>query len=238
MAIDAARSIWRLGSEVTVVYRRSKADMPANKDEIIEAEAEGIKFRFMSGPNRIIGDKNGRVKELEIMKMKSGGFDSSGRKKPVPSGETAVIPCDTIILAVGEKVDSEALKEAGINFSKWGTLEADQFSFQTTNPKIYVGGDAVTGPATAAEAMGMAKKAAEVIDFNLTGQKRFDKLFRQFTYQNTVSLKPEGGRRNYGKKFSVKERGGNFQEVSQGYNGEQARLEATRCLRCDVKEFE
>ena len=113
VAIDAARSIWRMGSKVTVVYRRSKDDMPANREEIKEAEAEGIAFVFMSGPNKIVGDAKGSVKALEIMKMKTGGFDSSGRRKPEPTGETAAIACDTVVLAIGERVDADWVKSVG-----------------------------------------------------------------------------------------------------------------------------
>ncbi|MCE5300376.1 MAG: proton-conducting membrane transporter, partial [Spirochaetia bacterium] len=111
----------------------------------------------------------------------------------------------------------------------------NRFTYQTSNQKIYAGGDAVTGPATAAEAMGIAKTAAEAIDLALTGERRFSKLFYKFDYKNEVPLKPEGGSNTKPKKLPVKERVTNFQEVLSGYSGEQALREAVRCLRCDVK---
>lgn len=236
VAIDAARTIWRMGSKVTVVYRRDKKDMPANRTEIQEAEAEGVKFVYMSGPEKIIGDGKGNVKGLEVMKMTAGGYDTSGRKKPVPTGETAELPCDTVVVAIGEKVDTNLLSVNGIQFNKNGTVKTGKMTMMTNKQKIFAIGDAVTGPATAAEAMGIAKRAAEQIDIFLTGENRFKKLFREFTYGNKVPLKPEGGKMNVAKKFSVKERLGNFQEVSHGFTAEQAKLEATRCLRCDVRE--
>ncbi|MFA6581979.1 MAG: hypothetical protein WCS79_09265, partial [Paludibacter sp.] len=102
-------------------------------------------------------------------------------------------------------------------------------------PGVFAGGDAVTGPATAAEAMGMAKKAAESIDFILMKEKRFHKLFRTFEYANRVPINPKKSAKNRSEKLTVEERIGNFQEVEIGYSGEQARNEVNRCLRCDVK---
>jgi NADH-quinone oxidoreductase subunit F len=236
VAIDAARSIWRLGSKVTVVYRREERDMPANKDEIHEAQAEGIHFKYLSAPNEIITDKTGQVKAIKIEKMVCGGIDTSGRRKPVSTGLFEEIPCDTVIVAIGEGVDTDLMNNTGIGISRDKTIVIDPFTYQTTVSKIYAGGDAVTGPSTAAEAMGMAKKAAQAIDFMLTGQHRFNSLFRKFEYKNEVASTPEGGGKNNSIRIDVNERVGNFQEVSQGYSGEQARLEVLRCLRCDVKE--
>ena len=105
VAIDAARTAFRFGSDVTVVYRREKADMPANKEEIKEAEHEGIKFIFLAAPKSIIGEK-GKVKGIEISKMKPGDFDLSGRRRPVATDTYETIACDSVILAIGERVDS------------------------------------------------------------------------------------------------------------------------------------
>jgi len=235
VAIDAARTAQRFGAEVTVVYRRVKADMPANKDEIKEAEIEGVNFLFLSNPTEILADVNDRVRGIELAKMECGDIDLSNRRKPVPTGESFIVGCDTVIMAVGEEVEAPFLKEFGIKTSSNGNVFADHFSFKTNHPKIYAIGDAVTGPSTAAEAMGLAKKAAEIIDHELTNKRRFHKLFRAFEYSDKVPLKPEGGNRHYSVKRPLEERLGNFKEINLGYTKEQAYEEVARCLRCDVR---
>jgi NADH-quinone oxidoreductase subunit F len=235
VAIDAARSLWRLGKEVTVVYRREKCDMPANHAEIQESEAEKINFHFMSAPAAVLTDEKNRVSGLKIELMTCGGIDVSGRRKPVPTGKFDEIPCDSIIFAIGEQVDSELLKANGIETMSGGRVAINPFSQITTREKVFAGGDAVTGPSTAAEAMGMARKAAESIDFELMQEKRFHLLFRKFTYRNVIPDNPKKALKNVSYKLAVRDRVGNFHEVDCGYTGEQARNEVGRCLRCDVR---
>jgi NADH-quinone oxidoreductase subunit F len=235
VAIDAARSCLRLGSDVTIVYRRDRDEMPANAHEIMDATDETIQFKFLSAPHKIIGDARGKVKGLEIHAMKFEGFDSAGRKKPVETGDASVIDCNTVILAVGEKVDFAPAKEIGLELRKNGSIKVSQPSYRTTVPKVYAGGDAVTGPATVSEAMGIARLAAESIDADLMKEKRFHRLFRDFSYKDEIIAEPEGGKKIVPKKIPVKERISSFQEVLSGYTGEQALQEAVRCLRCDVK---
>ncbi len=236
VAIDAARTAWRLGAKVTVVYRREKEDMPANKDEIREAENEGVKFIFLAAPQEILGDEHGRVKGLRVDRMKPGEFDISGRRRPVPAGESYDIPGDTVMIAIGERVDSGFLAEAGLAVNRDGTVTINDFTMKASLPKFYAGGDLVTGPSTAVEAMADGKKAAEEIDAQLTGEKRFGKLFRKFEYDFTVPQAPQGGKKQTGKRLTVAQRLKNFREVSLGLSADQARREAQRCLRCDVKE--
>jgi len=235
VAIDVARSIWRLGRNVTVVYRREKCDMPANRIEISESEAEKISFRYLSAPEEILTDKSGKVTGIRIQLMTSGSIDVSGRRKPVPTAKYEEISCDTVILAVGERVDSEQFIQYGIKVKKDGRLIINPFTHQTSVPKVFAGGDAVTGPSTAAQAMGMARKAAESIDFILMKEKRFHLLFRDFNYSNKVPLNPKMSPKNVAYKLAVGQRVGNFHEVDGGFTGEQARNEVNRCLRCDVK---
>ncbi|MDP3451935.1 MAG: FAD-dependent oxidoreductase [Bacteroidales bacterium] len=235
VAIDAARTAHRFGAEVTVVYRRLKADMPANKDEIKEAEIEGVNYLFLSNPKEILADVNDRVRGIELTKMDCGDIDLSNRRKPVPTGESFIIGCDTVIMAIGEEVEAPFIKEFGLKTLSNGNIDADHFTFKTNHPKIYAIGDAITGPATAAEAMGIAKKAAETIDYKLMNKRRFHKLFRGFDYSDDVPLKPEGGNRHYSIKRPLEERIGNFKEINLGYSREQAYAEASRCLRCDVR---
>jgi len=235
VAIDAARTAHRFGAEVTVVYRRLKSDMPANKDEIKEAEIEGVNYLFLSNPKEILADVNDKVRGIELTKMNCGDIDLSNRRKPVPTGESFIIGCDTVIMAIGEEVEAPFLKEFGLKTLSDGNVYADHFTFETNHPKIYAIGDAITGPATAAEAMGIAKKAAEIIDYKLMNKRRFHKLFRGFDYSDDVPLKPEGGNRHYSIKRPLEERIGNFKEINLGYSREQAYAEASRCLRCDVR---
>jgi len=235
VAIDAARSIWRLGRDVTVVYRREKCDMPANKIEIVESEAEKINYRFMSAPKEVLVDKSGKVKGLLVELMDRGGIDFSGRRKPIPTGKFEEIECDSIIMAIGERVETEFLTKDGLEVTKDGRIVINPFTFETSLPKVYAGGDAVTGPSTAAEAMGMARKAAESIDLILMKEKRFHKLFRIFEFRNSIPTNVKKNPRNISYKLAVGERIGNFHEVDGGFTGEQARNEVNRCLRCDVK---
>ncbi len=235
VAIDVARTLLRHGADVTIVYRRDRNEMPANIHEIEDAEDEKIKFKLLSAPRKIIEGSGKTVKGLEIERMKLSGVDKSGRRKPVPTGEFETINCDMVVLAIGERVDSNFAKDLGIETNADGTIKTNPFTYRTTNSKFYAAGDAVTGPATAAEAMGIAIKCAESIDKELTGENRFHMLYKEFKYKNDVPLKPEGGRNVKPKKLPVKERINNFQEVQSGYTGEQALREAVRCLRCDVK---
>jgi NADH-quinone oxidoreductase subunit F len=237
VAIDAARTAFRSGAEVTVVYRREKADMPANKDEILEAEKEGVNFIFLAAPKAIMADGEGRVKLLQVEKMAPGDYDLSGRKRPAATGEIQYIPCDTIVLAIGERVDSGFLKASGLDVNKNGTVRADEFTMGTNVRGMFAGGDLVSGPGTAVEAMAHGVAAASAIDRELTGEDRFFRLFEpQFVYEKAVPSTPYAKGRQEGWKLSVKQRQGNFKEVSLGLTGVQALIEAKRCLRCDVKE--
>ena len=138
-------------------------------------------------------------------------------------------------MAIGEEVEAGFAKNHGIKTLSNGNIYVDHFTQETSRPKFYAIGDATTGPATAAEAMGLAKKAAEVIDYKLMDKRRFHRLFREFEYSDEVPLKPEGGNRHYSVKRPLEERIGNFNEISLGYTPAQAYAEAARCLRCDVR---
>ena len=236
VAIDAARTLWRLGSDVTVTYRRGRTGMPANATELEGAEAEGVQFVYMMAPEAFLGDARGRVRAVRFQKMKPGPLDKSGRPTPVPTGQTVDIPCDAVLLAIGERVGSQALPRSGIECAPNGTVRIDPFTLKTSAPNIYAVGDAVTGPATASEAMGLAKRAARAIDKALTGEDRFSTLFRKFEYGMEVPLNPARSSKVTVPVRPVNERRGNFVEIMQGYSGQQAHSESLRCLRCDVRE--
>jgi NADH-quinone oxidoreductase subunit F len=235
VAIDVARSLWRLGREVTVLYRRSREDMPANRMEIAEAFAEKINFVCMAGPCRVLGNTQKHVIGLEILEMQGGEYDLSGRRKPVSSGIVSTLACDMVVIAVGESVDRQLLEAQGLETTKTGAVHIAPYSYKTNLLKVYAVGDVTTGPSTAAQAMGYAKKAAEAIDFGLTGEHRFSKLDKKFVYANEVPLTAESVKPVSPKHLSIRERKGNFEEINKGYMGEQARIEASRCLRCDIK---
>jgi NADH-quinone oxidoreductase subunit F len=245
-AIDVARSALRSGARVTVVYRRARGDMPANVEELEGGLEEGLSLVCMAQPLKALAGADGSVRALEVMRMKAGAVDSSGRPAPVPTGESYEIPCDTLVIAVGERVDSSGLDAVGAVLAKDGRVGVDPFRLVTANPKYYAAGDAVTGPATAAEAMGQAKTVAAAIDAALMaeaaateGKKvsaRFESLFRAFEYGMEVPLDPAKAKMNRARQLTPDERRGNFVEISLGYTGEQARYEAERCLRCDVRE--
>lgn len=235
VAIDAARTLYRMDKDVVVAYRRTRADMPANRAEIEGAEEEGIRFRFMLAPQEILGDGKGRVRAVRFEIMKAGPIDRSGRPTPVSTGHFEDIPCDDVIVAVGEKVDSGDFVKDGIKAAKDGRILANPFTLKTDLPNVWATGDAVTGPATAAEAMGDAKRVAREMDKALTGEDRFTTLFRDFHYNMEVPVEPEGSRKNRPRHLPPDQRVGNFIEINLGYDGDQAISEARRCLRCDVR---
>lgn len=234
-AIDSARTALRLGAEVSIVYRRSKEDMPAIVQETEEALEEGAKLITLAAPVRVLGE-DGRVAGLEVAKTVLGKFDSSGRRTPVVTNETYVIPCDMIIEAIGEKVEGEVTKKLGIETSRNGNIKVNQWTLQTSNPKVYAGGDVVTGAANVTTAMAYGKKAAAAIDKQLMGIDRFRQLWRDIKYDMTLPPHSQGGPRNEGKIISVEERRHSFSPVSQTFSAWEAKSEALRCLRCDIKE--
>ncbi len=237
VAIDCARVMIRKGAKVTILYRRIKEEMPALAEEVHEAEMEGIKFIFLGSPNKLVG-KNGKVSGIEVMKMKMGAYDLAGRIRPEPTGKTYRLKCDTVITAIGGSSETGFLKKAGIKLSKNGTVEVDKYSLQTSMPKVYAGGDLVTGPYTVSDAMGYGKNFSRIIDANLMGVERFDKLKKAMTYSMEVSVEPQGGERNKTSCSTLDKYKGNYEEVTSSYTKGQAISEAIRCLRCDVKEEE
>ena len=171
VAVDAARTALHLGArEVTILYRRSRDEMPANPWEVAEAEKEGVKIEFLVSPLEVLGE-NGRVKAVKCIKMRLGEVDETGRRKPEPiEGSEFTAEFDTVILAVGEKPDLSFLPEE-IEVSE-GKILVNPFTMETTMPGVFAGGDAVTGPATVIEAILAGMKAAESIDKYLRGELR------------------------------------------------------------------
>jgi glutamate synthase (NADPH/NADH) small chain len=166
VAMDSARSALRLGAEtVCIAYRRSREEMPAREEEILNAEEEGIICKFLAAPLRFLGDEQGNVKGMELIAMELGEPDASGRRRPVPiKGSENVMDVDTVIVAIGRTPNPIIqCTTKGLEATKWGTIAADEATGKTCLEGVYAGGDIVTGEATVISAMGAGKKAARSI---------------------------------------------------------------------------
>ncbi|MBR4873666.1 MAG: FAD-dependent oxidoreductase, partial [Clostridia bacterium] len=165
VAMDAARSAKRLGADVTIVYRRTEAELPARLEEVEHAKEEGIHFRMLTSPLEILGNSEGWVESLICEKMELSEPDASGRARPVPVPDSAFrIEADCVIMAIGTS-PNPLIKSTteGLETEKWGGIIADEKGL-TSREGIYAGGDAVTGAATVILAMGAGKTAAAAID--------------------------------------------------------------------------
>jgi NADH-quinone oxidoreductase subunit F len=234
-AIDSARTSRRMGADVTVIYRRERKDMPAIPEETEAAEHEGVQFLFLATPHRIVGDKQGAVKAIEVVKTKLGEFDTSGRRRPVPTDEVVRVDCDTVILAVGEKVDPAFYKASGLKVKEAGTIEVDRYSLETSRERFFAGGDLITGASNVSNAMGFGKKAARNIDKRLMGQKRFTSLWPDFEYAMEPPEKLSDARRHVPGEVAAAVRVKSSVEVSLGLTPVAALEETARCLRCDIR---
>jgi glutamate synthase (NADPH/NADH) small chain len=166
-AMDSVRTALRLGADnAYIVYRRSRTEMPARKDEIHHAEQEGVKFDFLTAPIKFHGTEDGWVKGMECIRMKLGEPDDSGRRRPVPiEGSNYVMDVDTVIVAIGNSSNPLVPKTTpGLDVNKWGNITADPETGQTSRKGVFAGGDIVTGGATVILAAGAGKKAARAID--------------------------------------------------------------------------
>jgi len=235
-AMDTARSALRLGSEVTIIYRRTEREMPAISDEIHAAKEEGVKFMLLTNPAKFIGE-GGKLKSVEVIHMKLGEPDSSGRRRPIPiEGSEEILEFDNVFLAVGEKPDLSFITEAdNIELTEWGTIAVDEETLVTSNPKVFSGGDCVTGPATFIDAAGAGRKAARSINLMLEGldftRDRANELSRKsdlvgdkdLAKPTPLSPMPE---------LAIKDRITNFNEVELGYSEEDIVEQASRCIHC------
>lgn len=174
VAMDAARTAKRLGAEeVYIVYRRSEAECPARKEEVHHAKEEGIIFKFLNNPCAILGDANGQVTGIEIIKQELGEPDASGRRRPMPiEGSNYVIDVDSVIISVGTSPNPLIRSTTpGLETESWGGIIVDEASMESSKDSVYAGGDAVTGAATVILAMGAGKTAAAAIDKKLKDLK-------------------------------------------------------------------
>ncbi len=234
-AIDSARTVLRMGSKVTILYRRERKDMPAIDEEIQAAEDEGVKLVFLAAPHRILGDAAGNVKAIEIVKTRLGEYDKSGRRRPIPTDEVQRFDCDSVILAVGETFDLDFCRASGLELKEEGTIVADRFTLETSRPGFYAGGDVITGASNVSNAMGGGKQAARKMDERLLGEGRWEQLFPQFEYSRQAPGEPSLSRRHTARAVPAAVRAHSQQEVVAGLSPNEALEECRRCLRCDLK---
>ncbi len=241
VAVDSAMVARRLGGrQVTILYRRSREEMPAHPWEIKEAEEEGIAFQFLATPTRVLGE-SGRVTGLECLRMELGEPDGSGRRRPVPvAGSEFVVEADTVIVAIGQALEVgdwrlEACPEPSRRVGDW--IVVDPLTLATSVPGVFAGGDAVTGPATVIEAIAAGKRAAESIARYLRGEdlaagRTFGRLdTSDIEYYTPPVVEPEARARM--PKLPLAGRG-HFAEINLGFSEEEAVAEAERCLSCGV----
>lgn len=174
VAMDSARTALRLGAKtVTIAYRRSMEELPARVEEVHHAQQEGVIFNLLTNPTQFIGDENGNLKEIELLRMELGEPDASGRRRPIPiEGSEFRIPCDLAVIAVGSHSNPLLTSTyPAIKLNRWGNIVADE-NGQTSVEWIFAGGDIVTGSATVISAMGAGRKAAKAIHEYLSNHKQ------------------------------------------------------------------
>ncbi len=239
VAVDCARTCVRLGfKDVTIAYRRSRAEMPAIAEEVNQAEGEGVKLTLLSGPNKVVV-KGGKVAGLECIKMELGEPDASGRRRPVPiKGSEFVIETRLIIAAVGEEPDLAFMTGAATKAVEKGYIKTDPVTLETNVKGVFAGGDVVTGAATVIQALAAGRKAAISIDKYFKGEplnvgREGEAVFESQLIVDTWGINQES--RSVMPLLSVDKRKTNFKEVETGLSKEAAVKEAGRCLQCDCK---
>ncbi len=247
-AIDCARTALRDGADVTLIYRRTREEMPAEPYEIHEAEVEGVKFHFLTNPLENHADDAGRVNSVTFSRMTLGEPDASGRRAPVATGETFTESFDTVIAAVSQMPDMEFLKypesqlsNGQIALTRWNTFAGCEHTMSAGIEKLFVIGDSRTGPATAVAAIGDGRRAAEAIHKQLsTGlvcelvPEQFNAAKAKKTATLDTSLYPNIPVEPRVKmpELTPAQREQNFAEVELGFGYDSALKEAARCLEC------
>ncbi|MBR5498160.1 MAG: FAD-dependent oxidoreductase [Clostridia bacterium] len=239
-AMDACRTAVRCGAEnVYVIYRRTRAEAPAEDIEIEEAIEEGVQFLFLTNPDEIIGE-NGTVSKIKLQVMELGEPDASGRRKPVPvEGEFKILDVDTVISAIGQKCSPAGFE--AVELTKWGTIVADETTCMTNLDGVFAAGDATNkGASIAVAAIAESNTAARAINAYLLGMPM--DFHKPYYSQRNVTAEMLADREKKSRAvMSVKdpaERSKCFDSVINGFTEEQAREEAKRCLECGCHDFE
>jgi heterodisulfide reductase subunit A len=233
-AIDAARVANRIGAgEVAIVYRRSRTEMPADKTEVDEAEVEGIAINILVNPVKVLS-QNGKVTSIECIRMELGEPDESGRRRPVPiEGSEFTMEVDTVIMAIGQRVNQEMLPDK-LEYTRFGTIIVDDLTLQTNIDGVFAGGDAVSGPDTVIGAVATGKEAAVSIDRYLRNVDL--KEGRSEPVERVKNVDKAGIVKKARQQMPLleKDQRGGFPEVELGFSEESAIEEAKRCLNCGV----
>ncbi len=247
-AIDCARSSVRLGGEVTLVYRRSRAEMPAIAAEVEAAIEEGIQFQFLAAPTRVL-EQDGRVAGLECLQMELGEPDESGRRRAVPlPGSEFILDADIIIISIGQRPALDPLfDDEGLAKTGRGAVVVDPETLATRRPGLFAAGDCVTGPLNVLDAVAAGRQAAAAMDRYLRGTGHRDEepllpppppdWFRDLLARRPASDDGTEVLRHPMPALSLEERLDLYREVELGYAEEQARLEVQRCYQCGFNVF-
>ncbi len=239
VAIDAARSAVRMGADkVSIIYRRTRTEMPASDEEIEDALEEGVQIDFLMAPVEVVAE-NSKVTGLKCLRMELGQPDESGRRRPVPiPGSEFVTPCDIIIPAIGQRVNPAFLEGSdGVELTKWNTIIADPISCETSRKGVFAGGDAQSGPWIAIGAVAAGRQAAESIRRHINGEDLKagrDPIEEPQKDFNTIPKNIEQLPREHMDRIPMQNRLSGFTEVEKGFTEEQACREASKCLNCMV----
>ena len=243
-AMDASRSALRMGAkDVILLYRRTRNEMPANRVEIDAAEEEGVQYQLLSAPQRLLGDENGKLRQIEYTKMELGEPDDSGRRRPVEiEGSNTFMDVDVVISAIGQKplIDwyDDDLKERGLELTRWNTIETDDQTLQSAIPHVFSGGDIWSGPALLIDAIGTGRRASRSIHRFLNG---LDLGFERATFKGPEKVRLSGLTQVQGvsqaprvpqPELDPKERIKTFEEVDLNLTDDLMKVEADRCMRC------
>jgi NADH-quinone oxidoreductase subunit F len=243
-AIDAARTVWRFGSDVTILYRRTAKEVPAMKTEVAAAIEEGLTFEYLVAPVRILGEQ-GRVQKIECVRMELGKPDETGRPRPIPiKGSEFTREVDTLIVAVGERPNVGFLRgESAVKVSEGGLIRVDGETLATTMEGVFACGDAVTGPSTISDSMAQGKLAARTVHRYLRGEslKPEYQVVEPSPHVEPIALSDEeleaiaAAGRSPMPMAPVAQRRDNFEKVELGLAEDMAVRESRRCLRCDLR---
>ncbi|WP_180260916.1 FAD-dependent oxidoreductase [Desulforamulus profundi] len=239
VAIDAARVSLRLGAaEVRIVYRRTREEMPALVEEIVDAEHEGIIFDFLVSPVSVAGE-NEQVSHLTCLKNKLSEPDASGRRKPVSvEGSEYNLAADLVVFATGQQPDLSYLEFEGVEVTK-NRITVDPLTLETSLPGVFAGGDAVTGPASAVKAMAAGKQAAAAIDAYLRGEQPSASIQYPLKRKSINPMPVTAEQKSLTGQVKLhdlymEDKQHSFEEIMQAVSKEAAAAEAARCLRCDM----
>ncbi len=244
-AIDCVRTLLRLGLEkVYIVYRRTRKEMPANEVEIVASEEEGVDFVFLAAPTRVVGDEDGKVKQLEYLKMELGEPDASGRRRPEPvDGSETLLDVDMVISAISQapdtsfKDDTTSKRMTELELTRWNTIDNDPELLQSSIPYIFTAGDVATGPALVVDAIGSGRRAARSIDLFLNGKpvEPVENSLLNKNIKESIFEKVDGIKKTPRAKMPeihVEDRLDSMIEVDLVLPEDQAQKEADRCLNC------